>query len=119
MILVNPSIQDGNVHSRLRLLKFFHKGLDRFKTFHVDFHHLNLSRLKLAHNLPSSGFTLPYVPHPKNQPRLMFRVESGGLETYPGVGTGDKNRLTGEVDICWDLWDRRRKLFEAERDRSV
>jgi len=49
----------------------------------------------------------------------MFRVESGGLETYPGVGTGDEDCLAREVDIRWDLWDRRCELFDAEGERSI
>ena len=49
----------------------------------------------------------------------MFRVQPGESETYPGVDTGDKRRLVGEVDIYWDLWDGGCELFEAEGYRSV
>jgi len=49
----------------------------------------------------------------------MFHIQSGGLETYPGVGVGGEDRLAREIDICWDLWDGRCELPEAEGDRSV
>ena len=118
-VLIDPGIQNRNVHSLLGSIEFFHKGLDRFKALHIDFHNLYLSRLKLLPNLLSSGFALLQVPHPKDNPRLMFYIQPGGLETYSGVGTGDEDRLTREVDILWYLWDGRRELFEAEGERSV
>lgn len=118
-VLVNPGIQNRNVHSRLGPIKLFHKGLDRLNGLHIDFNNLDLSRLKLFPNLLSSGLALLYVPHPEDHPRLMFQIQSGGLETCSGVCTGDEDRLTREIDICWDLWNGRRELPEAEGERSV
>lgn len=48
----------------------------------------------------------------------MFRIQPGGSETFPGVDTGDKHRLAGEVHIYRDLWDSGRE-FEVEVYRSV
>jgi hypothetical protein len=118
-VLANPGIQNRNVHPRLGPMKFFRKGLHHLKALHIDLHNLDLSRLKLFPNLLSSGFALLHVPHPKDHPRLMFRIQSGGLEAYSGVGTGDEDRLPREVDICWDLWDCRHELLEAEGERSI
>jgi len=119
VVLGNSSIQNRNVHSGLSPLKFLRERLDRSKAFHVNLPHLDLGRLELVPNPLGSRLALPYIPHPEDHSRLVLRVQSGGLETHPGVGTGDKDRLAGEIKICWDLWDAGRELFETERDWSV
>lgn len=117
--MANSSIQNGDVHSGLSLLKVFHEDLDRLKAFHIDSHHLDLSGLKFVSNLLGSGFALLHVPNPEDHPRLVFRVQSGGLETHPGVCAGDEDRLAREVDIFWNLWDGCCELFDAEGEWSV
>lgn len=49
----------------------------------------------------------------------MPRVQPGGLEAYPGIGAGDENRLAGEINVCWDVWDAGCELFETEGEWSV
>ena len=119
LILRNPSVQNGNVHSGLCLVKVLRKGPDGPEAFHVKPHDLDLRRLELVPNLLRGSFALLHVPHAEHHSRVVLHVQSSGLEPHPGVRAGDEDRLAGEVDICWDLRDGGDELFEGEGDGSV